>query len=112
MENESSERSNIPAGNESPPVQVGVPADFPLPHPLGANFFHFTIMGGEIQLLVGSVNLLQLREAAKEGKGALVVPDITHRFTLSTLGFEQLRTQIEAVSPRVKRVAGIVATAE
>lgn len=83
-------------------VSVTVPSDLPLPPVLGANFFHFTTIGMEIQFLVGSVNLLQLHEAKKQGESVLILPDISHRFLLSSFGFEQLKRQIEEISKSVK----------
>lgn len=77
------------ATEKSKRVQVGVTmsASVPVPPPEAANFFHLTVVGPEIQLLVGSVNLLRFHEAKDKGEMTLVTPEISHRFLLSTLGF-------------------------
>lgn len=82
-------------------VSVTVPADLPLPAPEGANFFHFTVAGDEVQLLVGSVNLLRLHEAKALGETLKIVPDITHRFLLSPMGFSTLKKQMEQIATSV-----------
>ena len=89
------------AKQERPAVSVTVPADLPLPDPVGANFFHFTVAGDEVQLLVGSVNLLRLHEAKSLGKTLKIVPDITHRFLLSSIGFSALKAQIDQIAESV-----------
>ncbi len=84
-------------------VAVAIPANLPLPPAEGANFFHFTVVGEEVQLLVGSINLLRIHEAKGKTEPTTVVPEITHRFLLSPLGFKSLRTQlleIEKAAPK------------
>ena len=85
------------------PVRVGisVPANIPLPSPEGANFFHFTVVGQEVQFLVGSINLLRLHEAKGRSETTTLIPDITHRFLLSPLGFEALRNQVQEIAKAV-----------
>jgi hypothetical protein len=77
-------------------VSVAVNADMELPPAEGANFFHFTTAGPEVQMLVGCVNLLHLHEA-KGVRDATIFPQITHRFTLSALGFNNLKSQLAAL---------------
>ncbi len=89
------------AEQESGVVSVTVPADLPLPAPEGANFFHFTVAGDEVQLLVGSVNLLRLHEAKSLGENLKIVPDITHRFLLSSIGFSALKAQMDQIASSV-----------
>lgn len=83
---------------EAPNISVSVPGNLPMPAPEGANFFHFTVVGGEVQLLVGSINLLRLHEAKRNQETATIVPQITHRFLLSPLGFAQLKSSLEEIA--------------
>lgn len=93
-------------------VPVGITGGTPLPASEGANFFHFTVLGPEVQMLVGTVNLLQLHEAKQTGSQHSIVPEITHRFLLSPVGFTALRAQIAAVEKAVPDIASIVAEAK
>ena len=86
------------AEQEPRPITITVPANLPLPNPEGANFFHFTLVGDEIQFLVGSINLLRLHEAKLLAEPQKIVPDITHRFTLSVLGFHTLKAQVDQIA--------------
>ena len=80
-------------------VSVGVPPELALPLSEGANYFHFTRVGSEVQMLVGCVNLIQLH-AAKDHEGTTTLaPQITHRFLLSSLGFNQLKVQLDEIGP-------------
>jgi len=75
-------------------VSAGISPEMDLPAALGANFFHFTVVGPEIQMLVGSVNLLEIHQAKTSGGEIKVTPKISHRFSLSALGFNQLKAQL------------------
>jgi hypothetical protein len=79
-------------------VGISIPANLPLPPAEGANFFHFTVVGEEVQFLVGTINLLRLHEAKTRGETISVVPEITHRFLLSPLGFNSLKSQLEEIA--------------
>jgi len=81
-------------------LEIGISGSDPLPEPVGANYFHFAVVGGEIQMLVGAVNLLQVHEA-KNGKAGPIRPQISHRFLLSALGFAQLKAHVTAISESV-----------
>lgn len=83
-----------PSKRTPPQMGVAVPANLPLPQPLGANFFHFTLVAGEVQMLVGSLNLLRIHEASQRGESATLTPDISHRFTLSPFGIANLQAQL------------------
>jgi hypothetical protein len=91
------------ADREQRAVRVEITARHPLPPPQGANFFHFTTVGSEVQMLVGSVNLLRVHEAGRGGESPTITPDITHRFLLSPLGFAQLKKQIDEISKHVQQ---------
>ena len=82
-------------------VSVSVSSAVPVPPAEGANFFHFTVVGPEIQLLVGSINLLRFLEAKQSGEPTNLVPEFTHRFLLSPMGFAQLKAQIDQIAPTV-----------
>jgi|WetSurMetagenome_2_1015567.scaffolds.fasta_scaffold492854_1 hypothetical protein len=81
-------------------ARVEITAAHPVPPSEGANYFHFTSVGAEIQMLVGTVNLLRLHESML-GEGGTVSPEITHRFLLSPLGFAHLKQQIEEIAQSV-----------
>ncbi len=88
----------------TPLVSVTIPANLPLPAPEGANFFHFSVVGNEVHMLVGTLNFLRLLEARQRldsNESTVIVPDITHRFLLSPQGFEGLRLQIGEITPLV-----------
>ena len=79
-------------------VTIKLPANAPLPPAEGANYFHFTVAGTEVQFLVGTVNLLRVHEAKITGQTTAIVPEITHRFLLSPLGFASLKSQLDEIS--------------
>ena len=87
-------------------VALGISGSDPLPEPVGANFFHFAVVGSEIQLLVGAINLVQLHEA-RQGHSGPIRPQISHRFLLSPLGFAQLKSQITEMAAVVPAAPGI-----
>lgn len=97
---------------DKPPAQkkvaVVITGGTPLPPAEGANFFHFTTLGPEVQLLVGTVNLLRLHEAKTTDDPSAVVPEITHRFLLSPIGFAALKQQMATIEQKVSPVPGIV----
>ena len=80
---------------------VALPPDAKLPPPAGANFFHFTVAGPEIHLLVGCVSFQQLADRHASGKQGTVSPEITHRFLMSALGFAHLKAQIDEIAGSV-----------
>ena len=84
-------------------VQVGVAmsAGIPVPPAEAANYFHLTVVGPEVQLLVGSVNLIEFHEAATSDSVKMVIPEISHRFLLSTLGFAQLKARVDEIAQKV-----------
>lgn len=80
---------------------VVMSADVPLPPPQGANYFHFTVVGEEVQFLVGSINLLRVYEARGRGEPTVVRPEIAHRFLLSPMGFAALKSQVDEIAKAV-----------
>jgi len=82
-------------------VMVAITADTPVPPSAAANFFHFTVVGPEIQFLVGTVNLLKFHDAKEREDGPSIYPDISHRFMMSSFGFAQLKQQIDEIATRV-----------
>lgn len=74
-----------------PPVSNRPPAE-------GANFFHCSVSGGEIQLLVGYTDPELVNAMAGESvKGSRTFhPEISHRFLVTPRGFELLKEQIVA----------------
>lgn len=80
-------------------LEIGVNGDTPLPASEGANYFHLARIGREYQLLVGTVNLIVLHEIKEGERSPIIKPEITHRFTLSQMGFAQLKAAVHAVDP-------------
>ena len=80
-----------------PPVANRPPAE-------AANFFHCSVAGDEIQLLVGYIDpelvLAQAGEATKGGR--TFHPELSHRFLVTTRGFMLLREQLDAVAESVR----------
>jgi pyruvate dehydrogenase complex dehydrogenase (E1) component len=93
-------------------ISSGLNGKVPLPPPYGANFFHLTRMLDELQLLVGSVNLIQMHEALAETGDSIVPPMITHRFTLSMFGFQRLRDAVNQMGQALDEMAAAAATAK
>jgi len=88
-------------GNEAGfSLRLKVPTDLPS-SPIGANYFHFTFIGPELEMLVGNLSLRAIHEfkeaSEKSATAEPVVPNVTHRFMLTPLGFDQLRQQIEEI---------------
>jgi len=83
---------------------IRIPGNMPLPPSEGANYFHFSFAGDEMQLLVGTVNLLRLHEARTQQDHSVIVPDITHRFLLSPLGFNALKEQLASIDQKYAAV--------
>lgn len=84
-----------------------------LPAPLAANWFNVSHHGGEVQLIMGYLDLYAIAMIAKDAKAgtlkqpASLKPDVTHRFMLSTSGMLQLRAQLEEIF-QLMRKAGVV----
>ena len=86
-------------------IKVALPKS--LPPAEGANYFHITSANGEVQLLIGSISLNDLHDAAQSRRSELnITPDVSHRFLLSQSAFDRLRENIETVhSAMAKRKA-------
>lgn len=93
-------------------VAVGISRATKLPPAEGANYFHFTVLGPEVQMLVGTVNLLHLHEAKLTDSRETLEAEITHRFLLSPLGFQALKSQMDMIAASVQPVAGITSGAK
>lgn len=91
------------ASDGSDSIAIRVTGSQPVPPALGANFFHFTTIGAEVHMLIGTVNLLKVVEAKERDRAEsrALAPDITHRFLLSPVGFAQLKKQIDQIAPAV-----------
>ena len=75
-----------------------------LPPTEGANYFHLSTRGPEVQLLVGYIDLFEVHQAAaKLQRGTLastaprVTASVSHRFLLSFVGLVRLRDQIDEI---------------
>lgn len=88
-------------------VRMDIPSTG-LPAPSAANWFHFSHHGGDIQLLVGYIDLYSLasqveKNRAKQGKGAITLkPEVTHRVQFSVSAFLLLRGQIDEMFQKLK----------
>lgn len=90
-----------------PYVRVEFDRDGPLPAPEGANFFHFTHIQGEVEMLVGYVDLNRLWALSQDYEDASdeeelpshvsVKPEITHRLVLSANGFKTLKDRVDQI---------------
>ncbi|NOT09765.1 MAG: hypothetical protein HOP28_16350 [Gemmatimonadales bacterium] len=78
----------LPPPEESPEVE-------------GANVFFFTFAGADIQMLVGYVDLRSIHLASQGGSGDIPV-QVSHRFMLSQVGFEHLRSQIQQITDKMR----------
>ena len=88
-----------------------------LPAPSAANWFSLSHHQGEVQILVGYLDIYgiaMLARGAQEGnlEGSVSIkPDVTHRIMVSTAGMLQLRAQIEEIF-QVLRQAGVLTESE
>lgn len=82
---------------------VIIPTDIPLPPAEGANWFHFTSAGLEVQMLIGTIDLLAAHQARQPGADAdtKLAPAISHRFLLSPIGFAVLKAQVDEIAASV-----------
>ena len=87
-------------------IKAGPRTDEPLPKPESANYFQLSAIGGEVQLLVGAIDLRALHAATQEvhkveGEQDLeLAADITHRFLLSSFAFNQLHKAINEIAEK------------
>lgn len=84
-------------------------ASKPLPVPFGANYFRMTHMGSEVQLLVGTVDLERLSQSSSAATSGdeqqIISADISHRFLLSALGFDQLHQVVNEIHAAINKKA-------
>lgn len=96
-----------------PWVTIKLDLQAPLPRPEGANFFHFTQVLDEVEMLVGYLPLTKLHnasEAAEHNAGelmaddqmAIVSPEITHRLSLTMNGFRTLKERVDLLAERIE----------
>lgn len=88
-------------------IALPKPEDTPLPE--GANYFHFSWRGTEVQMLVGYIDPLKTLPVASGGllpvpptKGTQISPEITHRILLSVSGFATLKAQVDQIAASMK----------
>lgn len=88
-------------------IRVDLDASKALPAPSGANYFRLTHSGGEVQMLVGTVDLERLSQASLAAVAGneqqSISPDISHRFLLSALGFDQLHQVVTELYESMKK---------
>ena len=89
------------------PIDVDVsivPPTSNRPPATAANFFHCSVSGGEIQLLVGYTDPELVSAMAGESiKGTRTFhPEISHRLLVTPRGFELLKEQIVAADEKIR----------
>ncbi len=98
-------KQQVSTGDAHKWVQVVPNFDGPaLPPPEAANFFHFTISGPEVEMLVGFIDLQRMAAtlaAAQSGQAKPVHPEWTHRIFLSVRGFLTLKAQVDEMTRRL-----------
>ena len=75
-----------------------------------ANFFHFTWVADQVELLVGYLSLEEVHSIVQrnpdaedqEQLGEVVNPQITHRLMMSMSGFEVLRERMNQMSEMIE----------
>lgn len=80
-------------------IEVRFPEGADLPPPEGVNYFDFSFLGPEVQLLAGYMDLKSLAIASQSADDEVNVlsPEITHRLVMSIRGFLHLRAQIDGI---------------
>lgn len=76
-----------------------------LPSAEAANYFHIVYAAGEVQLMVGTLNIVEIHEhteAVKANRAStdtalVLIPDIAHRYLLSLPAFLRLRENVETI---------------
>jgi hypothetical protein len=89
-------------------IRIEVPRSAKMPPPEGANYFHVTTSGPDVQLLVGYVDLLKLHHARTGGAKSRIEPEITHRFYLSVTAFFMLKRQLEEIEAILRKQGALV----
>ena len=82
--------------SEERQITVSLPKE-DRPPPQGANYFHFTWLGTDIQMLAGYIDLDRLRESVSkdsEGTSNEVSLEVSNRFSMSVTSFFRLRDQV------------------
>jgi hypothetical protein len=80
-------------------VTTRFPENRQLPPASAANVFHMAAANGEIQLLVGAINLLDLVNV--EGDVTLDV-NVSHRFLLSPVAWERLKNAVSEMTAKLE----------
>jgi hypothetical protein len=80
------------------PIRVRLSPPDQSPPPEAANFFYFTFLGPDVQMLVGYVDPRTVHEARLRGEEVVVTPHVAHRIALSARGFQHLRKQLEEIA--------------
>ena len=79
-----------------------------LPTPSAANFFHFSHHGGDVEMLVGYIDLYNLatqveKARSKAGKNLIVLrPELSSRIQISVRTFLLLRGQVEQMFQKLQ----------
>lgn len=81
-------------------LRIQLPQPQELPNPEGANYFNFTVVGPDVQLLVGYIDFRVIHEGRLSKEGVAAVPMISHRFLVSQTGFQHLRAQMDEITTK------------
>ncbi len=82
-----------------------------------ANWFHFSVSGPEIEVMVGTIDIYRLSLELKRLKGDIasgkmvkavkITPDVTHRFMLSQRGFLMLRAKVLEITDLLQKMGSL-----
>lgn len=75
-------------------LAIKIPSVEGLPDPTAANWFQFSFVGPDVQMLIGYVDLHSIH-VARDKAGAEVTPVVLHRLSLGSIGWGVLREQVK-----------------
>lgn len=100
---------------ESRPIKVRVP-DGPRPRAEAANYFVFSHSGGvDVQMMLGYIDLFNvalMSKATAGGEVGEVLPEITHRFSMSIRSLLALKAQVDEILSLIRQSGDIEFPAE
>src|SRR5690242_8651268 len=78
-----------------------------LPSPTAVNWFHFTRMDNEVQMLAGFIDAYEVVQHQLHASQNDIDPEVSHRFMLSLNGFLFLRQQVEQIFNSLRTTGAI-----
>jgi hypothetical protein len=83
--------------------RVQLPPPEELPKPEAANFFYFTFVGPDVQLLVGYIDFRVFHDASKNKEVLTASPQVYHRFLIPQTGFDQFKLQVDEIADKYEK---------